>query len=96
MVRALLAAGADANARLDNGETALIAACTSYSDWSAFGGAKVPAATESERLEVARVLLAAGADLNAKTADGATALSVASKNGHGAVWLFLNALSPSS
>jgi ankyrin repeat protein len=96
VVRTLLAAGADVNARKDNGETALIAVCTSYSDWSALGGAKVPAATESERLEVARVLLAAGADLNAKTAGGATALSVASKNGHGVVWLFLNALSPSS
>jgi ankyrin repeat protein len=96
VVRALLAAGADANARRGDGETALIAACTSHLDWSFLGGAKAPAATESERLEVARVLLAAGADPSARTVDGATALSVASKNGHRELWLFLNALFPSS
>src|SRR5262249_17858533 len=81
VARALLAAGADVNARTDRGETALIAASSTSLDWSFLGGPKVPKATESERLEVGRVLLAAGADVNARNNEGWTPLLNAALGG---------------
>jgi serine/threonine-protein phosphatase 6 regulatory ankyrin repeat subunit B len=41
-------------------------------------------------LQVVDTLLAAGADVNARTADGATALTVASQKGHRDVVALLN------
>jgi ankyrin repeat protein len=46
------------------------------------GGAELRAASGEGHLDIVRALLAEGADVNAKTNDGTTALLLASRNGH--------------
>jgi len=72
VVKALLAKGADVNAKLNNGETALTLA--SFGDWRR-------RASSDEPVEVVRVLLTNGANVNAKGSDGKTALDMANEGG---------------
>jgi ankyrin repeat protein len=62
-VKQALAEGADINRQSDNGYTALMWACS----WASRPGYS----------DVAKYLIEAGADVNAKTADGKTPLSLA-------------------
>jgi ankyrin repeat protein len=95
--QALLAKGADVNARQSDGATALIlAAFYGYSDIvrallakgadvnakQSDGGTALMAASVNGRLAVVQALLANGADVDAKAGDGGTALTLASSNGH--------------
>ena len=69
MVQLLLDAKADPNKQLKGGQTPLTAACES----------------KVEKVDVARLLLERDVDLDLCTADGVTALMIASKNGHNAL-----------
>ena len=98
VVQALLAKGADVNAKANDGETALmlVASQTAASMWcrrcSTRGPRSMPRRTMAAtalmwpaangHLEVVQALLAKGADVNAKENDGRTALMMASQNGH--------------
>lgn len=97
-VRILLAAGADPNAKRDDGATALIMAAqkgrAEVVEALINGDADVNAKTSPEGYtalilasqngysKVVQALLSAGADVNAKRYDGATALKMASQNEH--------------
>ena len=70
-VKALIAAGADVNARNDEGQTALIAASCSASTEIDF----------PDMAGIAQALVAAGIDVNARDPQGKTALIYASKAG---------------
>jgi ankyrin repeat protein len=69
------------NAKRANGDTALLAACTAYLDWSFLGGSTPPTVTDEGRIELVRTLLAADADVNAVDSDGWTALMKVSRQG---------------
>ena len=68
-VKALIAAGADVNAKDKDGEKALMRAESIQAAWAREGC-----------IEVVKVLLAAGADINAKNNDGETALMFLGKS----------------
>ena len=96
-VEALLAEGADANARARRGQTALMVAANSghaeatrvLLDQGADPNAKTEdgrtaliAAAAAGHADVTEVLLSKGADLDARAADGRTAFIFAAENGH--------------
>jgi len=96
-VNALLAKGADVNAKLNNGGTALMLASQNghlevvqallakgadVNAKSNIGWNALIMASQNGHLEVVQILLAKGADVNAKRDDGGTALMAASANGH--------------
>src|SRR5208283_3661627 len=75
VVQVLLAKGADVNAKMGNGRTALMVASSNAFDWI------YHLEHLDQRLDVVQALLAKGADVNAKDNDGATALMLASSSG---------------
>ncbi|MFZ1964447.1 MAG: ankyrin repeat domain-containing protein [Roseiarcus sp.] len=95
--QALLAKGADVNAKMSDGTTALIEASTfghlnvvqallaKEADVNAKmsnGATALMLASVGGHLDMVQALLAAGADVNAKMSNGATALMLASQYGH--------------
>ena len=96
-VQALLAKGADVNAKLADGTTALIEASNGgtldvvqlliakgadVNAKSVVGGTALMNASSSGRLNIVQALLAKGADVNAKPDTGMTSLMLASMNGY--------------
>lgn len=78
VVQTLISVGADVNAKTKRGTTALSSACRRDVDQAMISGAPVD---QSDHIEVARALLAAGADANPADSEGWTPLIHASRAG---------------
>ena len=97
IVRKLVAAGADVNARTNEGDSALAIAAgrghtdvvraflnkgAAVNDKASNGATPLCAAAGKGNVEIVRDLIAAGADVNAKTNEGDSALVIAAGRGH--------------